>query len=109
MARKTPEGRFKEDFHKRLISLFPGCVLLKNDEMMLQGVPDTLLLWGKCWAMFEFKASADAVHQPNQGYWVNKFNDMSFSAFVYPENAEDILHAVQLAFRPGRSTRVSQR
>lgn len=109
MARPTPEGRFKTEFHKTLIETFPGCVLLKNDEMMLQGVPDTLLLWGRYWAMLEFKASASAERQPNQDYWVDKFGEMSFAAFVYPENAEEILRALQLAFRPRRTTRISQR
>lgn len=109
MARLTPEGRFKEAFHHRLLETFPGCTLIKNDEMMLQGVPDTLLLWGPYWAMLEFKASENAPHQPNQDYWIDTFNRMSFGAFVYPENAEEILHALQHAFRSRRTSRVSQR
>lgn len=109
MARPTPEGRFKEAFHKDLLRIFPGCVLIKNDEQMLQGVPDTLLLWGPYWAMLEFKAGINAERQPNQDYWVDRFNEMSFGAFVYPENAEEVLHALQQAFRPRRTPRVSQR
>lgn len=91
MARKTPEGRFKEAFSKDLDYLFPGIKLLKNDEQLLQGVPDSLLLYNDRWAMLEFKASATADEQPNQRYYVELFDQMSFAAFVYPENADEIM------------------
>lgn len=91
MARKTPEGRFKEEFSKDLAYHFPDIVLLKNDEQLLQGVPDMLLLYNDRWAMLEFKASADAAMQPNQRYYVELFDHMSFAAFVYPENADEIM------------------
>lgn len=102
MARKTPEGRFKESLTKRLESLFPGCVILKNDEQLLQGVPDMLILWEKQWAMLEVKRSANAERQPNQGYYVDLFNSMSYAAFIYPENEEEILSELQRALSPSR-------
>lgn len=102
MARKTPEGRFSEELDKDLRDLFPGCVILKNDEQLLQGVPDKLILYRDKWAMLEVKKSADADRQPNQDYWIEKFDQMSFGAFVYPENKEDVLHALQQTFQPRR-------
>lgn len=98
MARKTPEGRFKEELTKDLRDLFPGCHILKNDEQLLQGVPDMLILWGDRWAMLEVKRSATAPFQPNQEYWIEIFDQMSFAAVVYPENKDDILHDLQQSF-----------
>jgi hypothetical protein len=34
-------------------------------------------------------------------------NAMSFAAFIYPENEEDVLDALQQTFRPRRVSRVS--
>ena|SRR5690606_13057970 len=109
MARKTPEGRFAEEFCGDLERLFPGCVILKNDEQLLQGVPDRLLLWGPHWAMLEFKAHEKASVRPNQQYYIELFGEMSFAAFVYPENKEEVLDAIQHAFGARRSARISKR
>lgn len=109
MTRKTPEGRFKEEFHQDLKDLFPGCVILKNDELLQQGIPDDLFLYKDFWAMFEVKASRSAARQPNQEYYIQLFDEMSFAAFVYPENKEEILHAIQLAFESRGKARVSKR
>ena len=95
MARKTPEGRFKEEFNKDLNFLLPDIVIVKNDEQMLQGIPDQLVLYRDRWAMLEFKASANAAVQPNQRYYIGLFNSMSYAAFVYPENGDDILEELQ--------------
>jgi hypothetical protein len=59
--------------------------------------------------MLEVKASRDSPQQPNQLFWVEQFNEMSFSAFIYPENEEVVLRALQRSFGPVRSTRVSKR
>lgn len=98
MARKTPEGRFKEELTQDLENLFPGCVILKNDEQLLQGVPDMLILYRQHWAMLEAKESENAARQPNQDYYVDLFDRMSYGAFIFPENKRTILRELQQAF-----------
>lgn len=92
------ERNFQSNLIKELKSRFPGCVVLKNDSSYLQGVSDLLILYGKHWAMLEAKNEKGAKRQPNQSYYVEKFNKMSFGAFVYPENREEILNDLEYAF-----------
>lgn len=91
------ESVFQSRLIKELNDLFPGCIILKNDSGYLQGIPDLLILFKKRWAALEVKPSAFATHQPNQDYYVDKMDGMSFAAFIYPENKEGILHELQLA------------
>jgi hypothetical protein len=96
------ESRFERQLVDKLEQLFPNCVILKNDSSYLQGVPDRLILHNDRWAMLEVKASATAPTQPNQPYYIDKLNEMSFAAFVYPENEQDVLDALQFAFGHSR-------
>lgn len=100
----------ERDYQAQLIiklrRLFPGCVILKNDANYMQGVPDLTILWGRSWAILEDKVSADARCQPNQEYYIDMFNQMSFAAFIHPDNEEEVLHALQLAFESERDSRV---
>lgn len=101
------ENRFQAELIKDLKDLFEGCIVLKNDSAYLQGIPDLLILFNGRWAALEVKASASSPTRPNQEYYVDLMNDMSFAAFIYPENKEEVLHAVQQALRPRRATRLS--
>lgn len=76
---------------KELQDRFPGCVILKNDPTYTQGIPDILILYKNKWAALEIKRSSREKHQSNQDYYVEKLNSMSFSAFIFPENKEDVL------------------
>ena len=89
--------------------MFPGCVILKNDAGYMQGIPDLLILFENKWAMLEVKASERSREQPNQNYFVELLDSMSFAAFIYPENEDEVLYALQQTFRPRRVARVSQR
>lgn len=102
MARKTPEGRFKDELTKDLEHMFPGCLILKNDEQYRQGIPDMLILFEDSWAILEVKQSANARREPNQAYYVDLLNKMSFSAFIYPENKQEVLDELQYAFTSRR-------
>lgn len=103
------ESKYQSQLIERLEELFPGCVILKNDTDYLQGVPDLLVLYNDRWAMLEVKRSADAPQQPNQAYYVDLFDSMSFGAFIFPENEEDVLRDLQQAFGSRRRSRISQR
>ena len=77
---------------------FPGCAVLKNDPSYIQGIPDLTILYRNRWALLEVKKSAKASHQPNQDEYVNQFNQMGFSRFVYPENLDDVMQDLESYF-----------
>ena len=101
------ERVYQAELIKKLRIRFPGCVVLKNDPEYMQGVPDLTVLWRKKWAMLEVKGSENAPVRPNQEFYIYELNKMSFAAFIYPENEEEVLHDLQLAFQPRRNTRIS--
>lgn len=92
-------GRLERDFQAKLIKelkvMFKGCIIVKNDPNYIQGIPDLLILYNDRWAALEVKKSATAHHQPNQEYYVDLMDQMSFAAFIYPENKEEILYELQ--------------
>lgn len=92
------ESSFQAKLIKDLKVIFPGCVVLKNDPTYIQGIPDLLILYKDQWAMLECKANSKASKRPNQEYYVNQLNEMSFSAFICPENREDVLNELQRSF-----------
>jgi hypothetical protein len=94
------ESKFERHVIDRLHREFPGCFVVKNDAALTPGIPDRTVFYGDTWAMLEVKASANAPEKPNQGYYVDMFNRMSFAAFIYPENEEDVFHGLQQAFHP---------
>lgn len=97
------ESNFQRNLKKELRTLFPGCILLKNDSSQLQGIPDLLILYRDKWAVLEVKRGLEERKdpQPNQEYYVDMLNEMSYSAFIYPENKDDILDELQQAFGTG--------
>lgn len=92
------ESKFQKDLKKEIKGRFPGCMVLKNDPTCIQGVPDLLILYKDKWATLEVKRSANASHQPNQDFYVEKMNNMSFSSFIFPENKEEVLNAMARSF-----------
>ena len=103
------ESRFQSTFIKTLRTEYPEAILLKNDANYLQGVPDLLFLYYDFWATFEIKRDELSPRRPNQEYYVDLMNGMSFSAFVYPQNVEDVLRELQRALRSRRPARVPKR
>lgn len=95
------ESKYQAKLIKKLHRRFPGCVVMKNDSGYIQGIPDLTVLYGECWAALEVKESADATLQPNQNYYIQKLDEMSFAAIVYPENERYVLNALQEAFETG--------
>lgn len=94
-------SQLERDFQAKLIKelkvMFRGCIIIKNDPNYIQGIPDLLILYNDRWAALEVKKSKRAHHQPNQEYYVDLMNRMSFASFIYPENKEEILYELQQA------------
>jgi len=93
------ENKFQSKLIKDLKSLFPGCIVLKNDANYIQGFPDLTILYENKWAVLECKKSIDEEYQPNQEYYIELLDSMSFSSMICPENREVILDEIQRAFR----------
>lgn len=85
------ERDYQTKLIKQLRDIFPGCVIMKNDSDYLQGIPDLTILYRDRWATLEVKMNESSSHQPNQDYYVGLMDRMSFSAFIFPENEEEVL------------------
>ena len=97
MARSSKlESGFQDRLITEIKEMFPGCMVFKMDQ--IQGIPDLLILYGKRWASLENKKSSTAKRQPNQEYYVDLMNRMSFSRFICPENKEEVLSELQKVF-----------
>lgn len=104
MARSSKlESGFQDKLVKELKELFPGCMVFKMDQ--IQGIPDLLILYKNKWAMLECKRGAGAKKQPNQEYYVDLLNKMSFSRFIHKENKEEVLRDLQQSFKTCRTSR----
>ena len=92
-------AKLERDFQAKLIKelkqIFRGCIVMKNDSSYIQGIPDLIILYRDKWAALEVKKSATAHHQPNQEYYVELMDEMSYASFVYPENKEEVLYELQ--------------
>ena len=93
------ERNFQADLIKEIKTRFPGCIVLKNDPNYIQGFPDLTVFYEDRWALLETKRSKTASHRPNQDYYIEQGNNMSFARFISPENKEEVLNELQQAFR----------
>lgn len=92
------ESQFQSRLIRELKRRFPGCMVIKTDPTYIQGLPDLLILYRDRWAALECKRSSNAHRQPNQTYYLERMDDMSFARFIYPENKEEILDELEQAF-----------
>jgi len=94
---------------QKIRRMFPSAIFIKADTEFTPGVPDLLILYYDFWAAVEIKTSIMSRRRPrpNQEHYVEVMNDMSFSAFIYPENEEEVLLALQSAYESHRQARVS--
>ena len=96
------ESKFQKDFIDEAKKRYPGCVAIKNDSGYIQGFPDWTILYEDKWAVLEMKKERGAQKQPNQEYYVDKLNKMSFSRFVFPENKEEVFEDLDALFKRKR-------
>ena len=121
------ESKYQKELIRKLQDMFPRCIVVKNDPNYIQGIPDLLVLHNDKWAALECKRNCRASHRPNQDYYVNRMEEMSFAAFIFPENEEYVLnrlknyfevkpkrkvkedgHAIQRPQKAKRSSRISK-
>lgn len=97
-------------YQSKLIKTLQKCgfVVLKNDPQYKQGILDLTVLFEDRWGMLEVKDDMDSPLQPNQQYYLDLFNGMSFAAKICPENEGEVLSALQQALAPGRRACVSK-
>lgn len=100
------ESEFQRGLISELKNMFPGAIIYKNESK--QGLPDLTVLYKKHWALLECKQSETAGHQPNQDYYVETANKMSFGRFIYPENKQEVLDELQQAFGTKRQARAAK-
>ena len=93
------ESTFQAKLIKELEEIFEGCVILKNDANYIQGFPDLLILYNDRWAALECKKDADAPFQPNQEYYLELLDGMSYASVIWPEIKEEVLDELQQTFR----------
>lgn len=98
------ENKFQANLIKDIKNRIPGCIVMKNDSSYIQGIPDLLVLHNDKWAALECKKNSKASKRPNQEYYVNKMDDMSFARFVCPENREEVLNDLQSALQSRRTS-----
>ena len=97
MARSSRlESGFQDKLIADLKKIFKDCLVFKMDQ--IQGIPDLLILYRDKWFSLECKKSANAKRQPNQEYYVDRMNEMSFASFICPENKEEVLRELHKSF-----------
>lgn len=92
------ERDFQAKLIKEIKDIFDGCIVMKNDSSYIQGIPDLLVLYKNRWASLEVKKNAKASRRPNQEYYVERMDTMSFSRFVCPENKDEVINDLHLYF-----------
>lgn len=92
------ESKYQKELIRKLQDIFVGCIVVKNDPNYIQGIPDLLILYKDKWAALECKRNGKASHRPNQDYYVSKMEEMSFAAFIFPENEEFVLNRLKRYF-----------
>jgi hypothetical protein len=101
------EAEYQAKLVRKLNRRFPGCLILRGDAFRDQGILDLFILHNERWASLEVKASRSAPTRPNQDHFVDRLGEMSFAAYIYPENEKEVLDALEQALKPPRRTRVS--
>lgn len=92
------ENKFKTSLVKEIRERLPGAIVLHTNPPP-QGIPDLIVLNGERWAALEGKRNGNALHRPNQDYWIEKMNTMSFASFISPETREEVLDAMERSFK----------
>ena len=97
------ERDYQSRLIKRIEKRLPGCIILKNDSGYRQGIPDLTVFYGPRYGILEVKPEEPTSpddYEPNQEWYINKFNEMAFGSVIYPGNEERVLDALQETLSP---------
>lgn len=94
------EADYKPGLMKRVVRRFSkyGEVRFQHNDPNApesQGIPDLTVYIGDWWALLEVKRSEKSKKRPNQDYWIAHYGQTTFSAFICPENEEEVLDALE--------------
>lgn len=86
------ENEFQMGLKKKIKEALPGAIVLKNNPNDILGIPDLTILGtnGK-YAVLECKRATDANKQTLQDYYIDKFSENAYAAFVSPENENEVI------------------
>lgn len=93
------ENEYQAKLIPKIQALLPGCLIMKNDPNYIQGIPDLTILYKDKWGLLEVKASEKSKERPNQDHYIRLMSDQGFASFIYPENEEEVLNALEQALR----------
>lgn len=89
----------ESDFQAKVIKQLKaiGLAVVKNQAGpgVPTGFPDITAFGEGIYFCLECKASARAKKQPRQDYWVNKLNEWSYAAFIYPSNYDKVMSEIK--------------
>lgn len=89
----------ESDFQAKVIKQLKamGLAVVKNQSGpgVPTGFPDITAFGEGIYFCLECKASARAKKQPRQDYWVNKLNEWSYAAFIYPSNYDKVMSEIK--------------
>lgn len=85
------ESSIQHRIIEKIKKMLPGCIVLKNDPNYIQGIPDLSVLWENKWAFLEVKVHDNSPHRPNQDYYIDKANYLSYGRFISGDNEDKIL------------------
>ena len=98
-SRMVLERDYQSRLIKKLRRLFPDAIILKNDSSYQQGIPDLSIFHGDRWAMLEVKPKRPRPgtddFEPNQEWFIDILDRMSFCACIYPLNEREVLRDLQ--------------
>lgn len=104
LVKEKSMGKLESDFQHHVISRLNELVgrhgyILNLDGSYIQGFPDILVLYKGRWAALECKKSSIEKEQPNQRYYIEALNHLSFASFIYPAIEDEVINDLQQALR----------
>ena len=92
------ENAYQRKLIQKIKRVFPEAMVLKNNPNYIQGIPDLIIMHGSQWAALEVKRSESSPSRPNQEYYVDAMQEMSYARFIYPENEREIFDELKQLF-----------